>query len=358
MAHRVIQWATGNVGAHSLRALIANPQFQLVGVLVYDKKKNGRDVGELCGIAPVGIQATTDVEKILAIDADCVAYNALGETKDPGRSLEDICRLLESGKNVVSTAVSRHIHPNAMSPEDRRRLEEACRKGQASFHSTGINPGFSFDVLPICLSAIANRIDRIHVVEVVDMSGYTSKSIVSGFIGMGLPPDVDAPADGIGDLRNNAFFTCFSLVADALHLTYSDFTLTREKAVTPTPLDLPWGRIPPNTVAARRVRMEGLLNGAARIVYELVWRVSNDVAPDWPSGKAHYELAIEGDPTLRCRLDIASSSGRSISLVTAMHAVNAIPSVCAARPGIRTCIDFPLMGGGFFPVGSAQTTGR
>ncbi len=178
MIFKVIQWATGNVGAHSLRTIAAHPRLELAGLYVYSADKVGRDAGELCGIAPLGVTATGDVEQVLALEADCVAYNALGETRDPERALDDICRLLASGKNVVSTAVSTHIHPVVLPDAVRQRLDDACRKGGTSFHSTGINPGFSFDVLPIAMSAIAGRIDRIHITELVDMSGYTSRHIV------------------------------------------------------------------------------------------------------------------------------------------------------------------------------------
>jgi 4-hydroxy-tetrahydrodipicolinate reductase len=355
-AYRVIQWATGNVGTHSLRAIAAHPRLELVGVLVYAPEKVGRDAGELCGGERLGIAATDDVERILALEADCVAYNALGDTRDREQSLIDICRLLESGKNVVSTAVSNHMHPGVLGADVRGRLEAACRTGGVSFHSTGINPGFSFDVLPIALSAIACRIERIHVTELVDMSGYTSASIVGGFIGMGLPAEVEAPLDLEKEIRGSAFHASLQLVADALHAELGEIHVIREKAVTPRPIDLAWGRIAAGTVAARRTRFLAEVGGVPRIVYDLVWRVSDEPAPDWPAGAAHYELAIEGEPSLNCRFDIQATSGRRTSLVTAMHAVNAIPHVCEASPGIKTRLDLPFMGGGFFPEHASPGT--
>lgn len=345
---RVIQWATGNVGAHSLRALIENPKFEVVGAFVYDPDKAGRDVGELCGAAPLGITASNDVENVLALDADCVAYNALGETRDPERSLDDICRILESGKNVVSTAVSTHIYPDVMPTSVRGRLEAACQTGGVSFHSTGINPGYSFDALPATLTRIAKRIDRIHITELVDMSGYTSEPIVHGFIGMGMPADHEAPMDLEKVTLGTSFHASMQMLADAIGVTLDDIQLTREKAATEVALDLPWGRAEPGTTAARRTRYTGIVGGQPGILYDIVWRVSDDVAADWPKGDAYYELAIEGDPSLRCRLDIAVESGRHISLVTAMHAVNAIPAVCRTSPGVKTPLDLPLFGGGYF----------
>ena len=93
----------------------------LVGALVYSEAKNGVDIGTLVGREPIGVTATTDVEQILKLDADCVLY-----TPRTAR-LDDVCRLLESGKNVVTTAFL--FHPARIDPSDRDRVLAACEKG-------------------------------------------------------------------------------------------------------------------------------------------------------------------------------------------------------------------------------------
>jgi 4-hydroxy-tetrahydrodipicolinate reductase len=136
------------------------------------------------------------------------------------------------------------------------------------------------------------------------------------------------------------------LLADALNLPLDDIRLTQEKAVSDRRLQIASGTVEAGTVAARRTEYVGIVDGEPRIFYELVWRVTNEIKPEWPSGDAHYDVVIEGDPCLRCRLDISVGQGRHISMVTAMHAVNAIPYVCEAEPGVKTFLDLPLMGGG------------
>ena len=110
---RIIQWATGAVGRHAVAAVHRHPELELVGAYVYSDAKAGRDVGDVCGIGAIGVTATRDPEKILALDADCVLYMPLGEM-NPSGALDDICRLLASGKNVVSTAVTALIYPKSM----------------------------------------------------------------------------------------------------------------------------------------------------------------------------------------------------------------------------------------------------
>ena len=79
MSYRVVQWGTGNVGRLALRGLLANPDLELVGLIVHDPSKAGRDAGELCGLGHVGVAATTDADAALALRPDCVAYFATGD---------------------------------------------------------------------------------------------------------------------------------------------------------------------------------------------------------------------------------------------------------------------------------------
>src|SRR5665213_2198515 len=97
-SYRVVQWATGVVGKTALRHFIENPVIELAGVYVTNPEKVGKDAGDIVGLPPTGVIATDDVEKILALDADCVLYAPLRQDTDM------ICRLLRSGKNVVSPA--------------------------------------------------------------------------------------------------------------------------------------------------------------------------------------------------------------------------------------------------------------
>jgi 4-hydroxy-tetrahydrodipicolinate reductase len=346
--YKIIQWATGNVGTASLRSILVTPDYQLVGAYVYSPDKSGRDVGELCGLGPVGVLTTSDPDAVLALEADCVVFNALGDTRDPAESEDAICRLLASGKNVVSTAVSSHIHPKRMAPEVRARIEAACRQGGVSFHSSGINPGFAFDVLPIQLSAVCDRIDHIHCVELVDMAHYSSRQIVHDAIGMGQRPDRPGAASLARQYRDHPYYVCALLIEEAFGITFDNVVVSLDKAVTDRPVQCPWGVVEPGTVAAQRMRLEGLLRGKVLCTWDVIWRVSNDVAPDWPSGDSSWEVNIAGEPDMHCRLDLKAAQNRTVSLVTSMHAANQIRAVVAAEPGIVTRLDLPLTAGGRF----------
>src|ERR1700754_3544445 len=94
--YRVVQWATGNVGSRALRRAIEHPDLDVVGVYVHSANKVGRDAGELAGLAPIGVAATNSIDEVIALRPDCVLY------MPHVCSFDEICRLLESGANVVS----------------------------------------------------------------------------------------------------------------------------------------------------------------------------------------------------------------------------------------------------------------
>lgn len=122
MTYRVIQWGTGAVGIETLAATLDDrPDLDLVGVRVYSDAKNGIDVGDLLGRAPIGLRATSDVQAILDLEADCVVYTPRTT------NLDDVCALLAGGKNVVTTAFL--FHPQRLPEPSRARLLEACTAG-------------------------------------------------------------------------------------------------------------------------------------------------------------------------------------------------------------------------------------
>jgi hypothetical protein len=333
------------VGRHAIAAITAHPDLELVGARVYSDGKAGRDVGELCGLGPTGVIATSSTEDVLALEADCVLYAARGEA-NPMRAVEDICRLLESGKNVVSTAVTGLIYPKSLGGAVAARIEEACRVGSASFHGTGIEPGWASEVLPLTMSRLFRRIESIRVQELMDYSSYPSAPMLIDIMGFGRPPDADVPlADP--QLMGTAFRAPIMLVADGLGASIEDFAYTREVAVADHTFRVAAGEIREGTVAAQRFGFSGIIAGRRAITVEHITRVGADQAPDWPRGRG-WRVSVEGAPSMLLEATIAvngEDENDQGCLGTAMHAIHAIPHVCAAPPGIRTFLDLPMITG-------------
>lgn len=358
MSYRIIQWGTGSVGNHALRTIIERPDFELAGVRVYSPGKVGRDAGELAGTAPTGVLATDDVEAVLALDTDCVCYSPLGGTIDGGRSaVEDIGRLLASGKNVVSSAHENlaYLGPDANLPGADRvvyeRLTKACRDGNSSFLHIGINPGFATDLWPMLMTRLCGRVDSIRVSEIVDMRRYKSIHMVRDAIGFGLPPDAQTPLDAhFSKVDTSPYYLSMRAFAGAMGVTLDDVKYRREVSVTDRELTIAAGIIDAGTTAAMKMSLDGMIHGRCAITFELIWRISDDVAPEWPAGDSRWLLKIEGDMNVESEVKLATTLGseRAVSLAVATLLTNAIPTVCAAAPGLIDNLSLLPHAGGYF----------
>jgi hypothetical protein len=342
---RIVQWATGTVGCHAVAAVHAHPDLELVGVLVYSDAKAGRDVGEICGIGEIGVTATKDRDEIIRLDADCVLYMPQGEM-DPMGALDDICRLLAAGKNVVSTAVTGLIYPASMGQRVIQKLEAACAAGQSSFHGTGIEPGWAAEVLPLTMSGLFGRIDSLLVQELLDYTTYDSADMLFDIMGFGKRPDEPVPmADA--NLAGVTFRAPLMLLADGLGATVDDFVYDREVAVAARAFDVKAGRIEAGTVSAQRFGYSAIIGGRRALTVEHITRLGDDQAPDWPTGRG-WKVTVEGRPSMVLESRIATHGEDETEqgcLGTAMHAVHAVAPVCAATPGIRTFLDLPTIVG-------------
>jgi 4-hydroxy-tetrahydrodipicolinate reductase len=350
---KIIQWGAGNVGRHSLRGILERPELELVGLRVYSPEKLGVDAGVLLGGEPVGVISTDDTSEILALEADCVLYNALGTTLvDLDQPVQDIAALLASGKNVIASSIDLFLNirpgvaPKFLTPSLISTLEGACRVGNSTLYAAGMTPGFALDLWPITMSRVCRAINSVSITEVVDMRDY--KSEMMAFMGFGLAPEADVPMHALfEDTENSPYAAALSLVAEALGVTLSGITYEREVATAPERITLASGVYEPGTVVATKFSIIGQVDGSPFISITYVWRASNDVEPTWPIGHCRWIVDIRGEPDLVSEMQLSTNvdAKRPTSLTVAMHGLNSIPAVCAAPAGIASHLTLPVFGG-------------
>jgi hypothetical protein len=333
--YRVVQWATGNIGLRSLRAVIEHPQLELVGLRVYSDAKAGRDAGDLVGLPPTGVIATRDIDEILALKPDCVLYM-------PDRAeIEVLCRLLESGANVVSTRGEFH-RPESMDPAVRDRIEAACQQGGTSLHSSGSTPGFITEAVPLVLLSIQRRLDRLTIDEFSDMSSRNSPEMIFDLMGFGQTrADFDL---GRFAVSGGGTGSSMQMVADAIGLPIDSIESTGEVAVACSRVEIAAGIVEAGTVAAQRQVVSCLRNGEPLLSYRSHRYLTTDLDPAWDLRQTGWRILVEGDTPLDIdvRFPVSEEDYPAMSPgLTAHRPVNAIPYVVAAEPGIRTTADLP-----------------
>ncbi len=335
--YRVVQWATGTVGKAALKHFIENPTFELAGVLVTNPEKVGKDAGDLVGLPATGVLATDDVDAIVALQADCVLYAGLVQ------DIDAICRLLRSGKNVVSPVGP--IYATEAFKADVERIKAACQEGGTSFHGCGIHPGYVGDILPLTLTRLSDRIDRIEVSEIADKQ--KTPSVYIDFMGFGQTPEELLSKPNCMTGAMHAFAQSMALLVEGLGKTIEDLTETHEIAIATKDTPYPGGTIRKGTVAGQHWEWTAWSGGAPLVVYHLYYRVGDDMEPAWHLGESRHHIVVHGSPSFEVTLRAtAAADGHHPFLGidwTALLGCTAVPQVCDAAPGFVNHVDLGVV---------------
>jgi 2,4-diaminopentanoate dehydrogenase len=357
MTCKVIQWGTGYTGSYALKYILMHPGLELVGVKCHTAEKEGRDAGELAGGEAAGIKATRDGAALLSLGADCVVYmprDPLGDPTVPDSPsevwLSELCGILESGHNVVTSIASGTHHKHLHDGERfRARLDDACRKGGSSLLFAGFDPGFS-DILAITMTGAVGGITAVRTWEICDYSTYPIAETLTQ-MGYGVKPE-DLPAGAMAVVKATWGGVPY-LLGDALGLVVDDIAIDADLYLAPESFTAPGGLyVEKGTVAGLRFTVSGLVGGVPMLSVNHVTRIGTDMAPDWPSiGRdGGYRVEIDSFPPFRGDYPMGLPGGTGSTFADAMamtagRCVNCVEAIVQAAPGYRSVLDLPLMAG-------------
>ncbi|MFI7676818.1 diacylglycerol kinase [Actinophytocola sp. NPDC049390] len=347
---RVIQWSTGNVGRHALAGIAAHPELALTGVWVSTPDKAGCDAGELAGLGrTLGVAATTDADALLAGRPDCVVYTAMADDRLT-EALADLARFLRAGVNVVASGPVFLQYPYGVVPDELvAPIHAAAAEGGASLFVNGIDPGFANDWLPLVLTSVCERIDQVRCLEILDYGTYDNAKILFDIMGFGRELD-DVPMLLMPGVLSLAWGSVVRQLAAGLGVRLDRVEESATRLPAPHRIEVPAGVIEEGTAAALRFEVRGMVGDRAVCVLEHVTRLHPDLGPDWPRmpGQGGYRVQVTGEPNYTLDLHIEATDGDHNTgglKATAMRLVNAVPAVVAAKPGLLTALDLPLITG-------------
>jgi hypothetical protein len=288
------------------------------------------------------VKATSDINEILNLKADVVLHMPLSAAQvneDPTKDAKDICALLRSGKNVVTTVG--YVYPKAYGADVLRELEDACAVGGVSLHGTGVNPGFMAELVPLIFTSHSQSIKSILVREHSNFSFYASPQIIFDVMGFSLAPEAyEEHTARYRKWLSGLFEESVLMMADGLGLELDELTVESEVELATEDISIAAGLVPQGTVAAQRWEWCGVAYGRDVIRLEAIYKVHKSVAPQWQSPA--WVCTIEGTPRLHFEADKWTTNGL---VGTAMRAFHAIPAVVNASAGVRTFLDLPLVAG-------------
>ena len=276
-----------------------------------------------------------------------MVYTVKAETR-PHEVIPELERILASGANVASSSMIFLIYPPFAKPSMRDPLEKACREGGSTFYVSGIDPGFSGDVLPLSALQLADEIEEIRVQELCDYSTYEDPEFTGVSFGFGRPADYTPPLSMPGMLRMG-WGGMVQMIADRLGIELDEIRESFDRRYAEEAFDTPMMRVPEGTCAAVRFQLEGMVEGRPVVVTEHVNRLARDIAPDWPQppdGRPGvHRCIVTGNPSVQLECFVTGEDGDHNTggvQATAMRLLNAIPAICDHAPGLISTLDLPL----------------
>jgi len=328
---RVVHFGLGPIGAAVAREIIARPGLKIVGGIDIDAAKAGRDLGDIVGLPNrIGMKVWADAAAALKKLKPHVVV--LCTSSSMKLVMPQIEAVLKARVPIVATT-EELAYPSYTHVRQARQVDTWAKKAKVAVLSTGVNPGFVMDALPIALTAACQRVDRVTVHRIQDARH--RRLPFQQKIGAGLTTEQFQKRVNDGSIKHVGFTESIAMIADSLGWTLDRITDVVEPKLAQVTVSSEFLAVDPGYVCG--IVQEGIgyrkKEPAIRLHMEAYLG-----APD------PYDLIeIDGAP----RLSVKIAGGLHGDVATAALVINSIPKVLDATPGLHTMRDMVLPS--FFP---------
>ncbi len=329
---RVMIVGLGPIGAGVARQLVARRSFKIVAAVDVDPAKAGRDLGEILGLGKrSGVRVSDDVSQAVRKAKPQVAVLC---TSSSLKSLWPQIKVLLPLRVPVVSTTEELAYPWLSNRALARRIDAAAKQAKVAVVGTGVNPGFAMDALPIALTAICERVDKVRVERVQDAR--IRRLPFQQKIGSGLTPEEFAEKVKALTVRHVGLTESVAMIADALGFKLDRVTDEIKPRIAAAPVESQFLKVPAGRVCGIVQDGVGYVGGEPRIELHMEAYLG---APE-----TYDSVLVEGSP----RLHVKAIGGYHGDVATASIAVNSIPKLLAAAPGLHTMrsLALPSFAGG------------
>lgn len=323
---RTIHYGLGSIGSAIARLAAQRGSLEIVGGIDIDEGKVGRDMGQVIGLdQPLGLLVSSDLVALLSqAEADIVLHST-------GSYVEQIypqlIEIIEAGLNVVSTC-EELAYPQAKHPALAEELDKLAKRNGVTVLGTGVNPGFIMDAIVMAASGVCQDIKHIEVTRIVEAG--ERRLALQRKVGAGLT--VAEFEEGVtrADIGHVGLAESATMVAHALGWPLDEVEESLEPLIAEEPIESRLITVQKGQVAGIHQVARGLKGGEELLVLDLYIGIGVENPRD--------SAIIEGTPSVELTLE-----GVHGDLATVAMAVNAVPRVISAPPGLATMKDLPLV---------------
>ena len=320
MAIRVMHVGLGPIGAAIVRQVSSRPGFRIVAAVDIDESKVGQDLGTVVGAdAAFKVKVTGDLGRaIKKTDPDVVVLCTSSSLK---KVVDQIGTIVKRGVPIVSTT-EELAYPYCTHRKLAKRIDALAKKAKVAVLGTGVNPGFTMDALPIMLTAVCERVDAIRVDRVQDAA--RRRLPFQQKIGAGLTPAEFQERVDAGTVRHVGLTESIAMIADAMGWRLDRITDEIAPKIAEAPVSSEFLTVPAGRVRGIVQDGIGYRDGEPAITLHMEAYLG---APE-----SFDAVRISGSPAINSRIE----GGVHGDIATASIAVNSIPAVLVAKPGLHT----------------------
>jgi hypothetical protein len=321
---RILHYGLGPIGVRIARLVASRPNLLCVGAVDIDPSKVGQDVATVAGLGQrVGVTVQPELRTALTQEKPDLVLHATGSRLSS--VLPQFLALAEAGLPVVSTC-EELSYPWFHHPDEARQIDDAARRAGVSILSTGINPGFIMDALPIVLSSVCPLVTAVRVRRVVDLS--LRRMQLQQKVGVKMSRAEFEARRAEGKLGHVGLPESVAMIAAGLGWQLEKVEQALDPVIAPVALESALGPVAVGEVQGQHQFARGYVGGEERIILELKMALQAADAGDF--------VQLEGPEPVSS--DIHGVQG---DIATGAIIVNAIPNVLAAAHGLRTMLDMP-----------------
>jgi hypothetical protein len=326
MPIRVLHVGLGPIGLGVVRQVAARKGLTAVAAVDLDPAKVGRDLGAVAELGrKLRVTVTDDVGAAIRATRPDVAV--LCTSSSIAKLVPQVEAVVKRRVPIVSTT-EELAYPTKAHRRYARAIDEAAKRGKVAVVGTGVNPGFVMDALPIMLTGVCEKVDRIRVDRIQDAR--IRRLPFQQKIGSGLTPEAFQARVDAGTVRHVGLAESITMIGDALGWTLDRVTDEIAPKIAETPVASQFLTVEAGQVCGLIQDGVGYRDGVPVITLHMEAYLG---APE-----SYDAIEIEGTPPLRMKL----AGGVHGDIATASIAVNSIPRVLAATPGLHTMRSLPL----------------
>lgn len=320
----------GAMGSGIAKMILEKEGIEITGVYASRASKHGKDLGEVLELGrQVGIRVSNDIDEVLGKEADIVLQATTSFTEEAFPQIE---KAVKAGKNVISIA-EEMSYPAVGNPELAERINELALENGVTVLGTGINPGFVLDSLIIMLTGSCINVTKIKAARINDLSPFGATVMKTQGVGTTVEQFNEGLKNGsiVGHI---GFPESITLIADALGWKLDEIRETREPIISKTYRETPHVKVEPGMVAGCKHIGYGIKDGEAVITLEH----PQQIHPGLEGVETGDYIWIEGTPNISMCIKPEIPGG----IGTIATAVNMIPHVVDAAPGLTSMKDLPI----------------